>query len=57
MKERGKKTREKLHFDSRRQHRLISIIEQPPVKVSALEVELLVLLVEDAALWGEDGEP
>lgn len=55
MKER-KKNGEKLHFDSRRQHRLISIIEQPSVKVSALEVELLVLLVEDAALWGEVSE-
>lgn len=28
-------------------------MEQSPVKVVALEVVLLVLLVEDIALWGE----
>lgn len=51
-RERGKK-KKKLHFDSRDQHSLISIIEQSPVKVAALEVVLLVLLVEDIALRGE----
>lgn len=41
---------EKLHFNSRQQHSLICITEQPSVKVSVLEVEFFILLVEDAGL-------
>lgn len=51
----GKKVA-KLHFNSRQQHRLICIIEQSSVKVSAFEVVFFIMLVQDAGLWWHVGD-
>lgn len=41
----------KLLFGFRQKNGLIAVEEQPPVKVSALEVVLFILLVEVVYLW------